>query len=205
LPEFEASLPEDRLSVQDFAQRLGDFFMQQWQQAAMPMPPAWVADPMVFVIGGFDVGAAYGRVFWLTVPYAPAPVEQNPGDGQFGVTWGGQRELVDRLAQGYDERVLDVIQQQLGFDAAMRNQIVQALRPLQIQLRLEAMPLQDCVDLAIFFIRTTIEGQRLTVGLRGVGGPIDVAAITRREGLQFIQRKRVIGERQAFMSPLEEA
>lgn len=57
-----------------------------------------------------------------------------------------------------------------------------------------AMPLQDCVNLAIFFIRTTIDAQNLSVGVRGVGGPIDVAVITASEGIQFIQRKQIVGE-----------
>ena len=49
------------------------------------------------------------------------------------------------------------------------------------------------VDLAIFMIRTTIEAQRLTVGLRGTGGPIDVAVIT-RGGMRFVQKKEIKGE-----------
>jgi hypothetical protein len=64
-----------------------------------------------------------------------------------------------------------------------------------MNIPLEAMPLQDCVDLAIFFIRTTIDAQKLTVGIRGCGGPIDVATITRREGLKFIPQKKVYGEK----------
>lgn len=63
-----------------------------------------------------------------------------------------------------------------------------------MSIPLAAMPLQDCVDLAIFFIRTTITAQRLTLGISGCGGPIDVAIITRREGLRFIQRKQIVGE-----------
>jgi hypothetical protein len=59
---------------------------------------------------------------------------------------------------------------------------------------LAVLPLQDCVDLALFFIRTTIVAQQLTVGIRGCGGSIDVATITRREGLRFVQRKRIVGE-----------
>jgi hypothetical protein len=54
---------------------------------------------------------------------------------------------------------------------------------------IQAMALQDCVDLAVLFIKTTILGQNLTVGIRGVGGPIDVAIITRREGFKFVQKK----------------
>jgi hypothetical protein len=56
-------------------------------------------------------------------------------------------------------------------------------------LPIDVMALQDYIDLATFFIRTTISGQRLTVGIRGCGGPIDVAAITRNNGLQFILKK----------------
>jgi len=63
-----------------------------------------------------------------------------------------------------------------------------------MQIPLLAMPLQDCVDLALFFIQTTIAAQRLTVGLRGCGGPIDVATITRREGVHYIQKKQIVGE-----------
>lgn len=77
---------------------------------------------------------------------------------------------------------------------AQRDQLVAALEPLQMSLPLQAMALQDCVDLAIFFIRTTIAAQRLTVTVRGVGGPIDVATVTRQNGLAFVQRKSVVGE-----------
>jgi hypothetical protein len=66
-----------------------------------------------------------------------------------------------------------------------------AISRLQMPLPLQAMPLQDCVDLAVFFIRTTIAGQSLTIGTRGVGGPIDVATVTRSRGLEFIRRKQV--------------
>jgi 20S proteasome alpha/beta subunit len=50
---------------------------------------------------------------------------------------------------------------------------------------------EDHVDLATFFIRTTIDAQKLTVGLRGCGGPIDVATITRRDGFKFISKKEI--------------
>ena len=56
------------------------------------------------------------------------------------------------------------------------------------------LPLQDCVDLSIFLIRTTIKLQTWLVGVRGVGGAIDVATITRIEGFRAIQQKRIVGE-----------
>jgi hypothetical protein len=82
----------------------------------------------------------------------------------------------------------------LNLDAQQVQAMIQALNPLQMQIPLAGMPLQDCVNLAIFFIRTTIMAQRLTVGIRGCGGPIDVAIITRRDGFKIIQRKQIVGE-----------
>jgi hypothetical protein len=149
---------------------------------------------MTFVVGGFDEDAAYGRVFTFDIPGKPAPVEYNPGPDQFGITWGGQRDVVDRLIQGFDPRLVAILTASLGLDQAQTAKLTQALQPLQMAIPLQAMALQDCVDLAIFFIRTTISAQRLTVGVRGCGGPIDVATITRREGLRFVQRKTVTGE-----------
>ena len=43
-------------------------------------------------------------------------------------------------------------------------------------------------------VRTTIAIQTFLVGIRGVGGSIDVATITRTDGLKPIQLKKVIGE-----------
>jgi len=190
-PEFEAGLPLDRLTIQDFAQRLSDFIMQQWQNA---MPTAYNGPDMTFVVGGFNANEPYGRVLQFDIPRRPIPLEQQANAGEFGITWGGQREFVDRLIQGYDHRVLDITSQSLQLQPPQVQQLRTALTNIQMPLPMAAMPLQDCVDLAIFFIRTTIIAQRLTVGLRGCGGPIDVATITRRDGFHFVQRKEIMGE-----------
>lgn len=194
VPELEASLPSNRLKVEEYAQRMSDFYAQQWK-AAMPMPPAYSGPPMVFVVGGFDDGEPYGRVYVIEVPTNLKPVQQNPKPEDFGVTWGGQREIVDRLVQGFDERALQVVATTLSVPPARLPALRDALkRELGLPIPLPAMALQDCIDLAVFFIRTTITGQKLTVGIRGCGGPIDVATITRSEGLRFIQRKQPVGE-----------
>jgi hypothetical protein len=88
-----------RLSVEEFASRLGDFFEAQWSPANTPAE----ADAMVFLVGGFDEGDAYGRVFEVSIPNSPAPVEKSVND--FGITFGGQREIAGRLLGGYDPRL----------------------------------------------------------------------------------------------------
>jgi hypothetical protein len=81
LPEFEdelAKVKKARLSVEEFANQLGKFFMTQWTAAAMPNPPA-LGDEMYFLVGGYDEGAPHGRVFHVIVPTAPSAVEDFPG------------------------------------------------------------------------------------------------------------------------------
>jgi hypothetical protein len=190
IPEFEAGLPPDRLGIADFAQKLSDFYMQQWHAV---MLADYQGPSMTFVVGGYDEGEPYGTVCQFDIPVRPDPFEQNTGD-QFGITWGGQREFVDRLIQGYDSRLVEVVTNALNLDANQVVTLTQELTPFQMAVPLQAMPLQDCVDLAVFFVRTTISAQELTVGLRGCGGPIDVAVIRRREGMTWIQQKKLEGE-----------
>jgi hypothetical protein len=191
IPEFEAELPNERIEVADFAKKLSDFFMGQWQAG---MPADYTGPSMTFVVGGFNDGEPYGRMYLIEIPNAPSPIERNPQPGEFGITWGGQREFVDRLLRGYDPQLPELIKNTLHLQPAQVSSLEKALRPLQMSTPIQMLALQDCVNLAIFFIRVTIEAQELSVGVRGVGGEIDVATITRRDGLQFVQRKKIVGE-----------
>jgi 20S proteasome alpha/beta subunit len=197
LPEFEAELRDadtGRLSVEDFTTKLGEFFSGQWQAAGMPAD----AEPMIFLVGGYDEDAAYGRVFQVVVPNAIAPVEQNPGES-FGVTWGGQIQSVTRLIGGYDPQLPRVVQEYLGLDPARQPEIESHLKgALSLPIPYQFLPLQDCVDLAILLVRTTAQLQTFLVDVRGVGGDIDVATITRTEGFRAVQQKEITGERFEF-------
>jgi len=55
-----------------------------------------------------------------------------------------------------------------------------------------AMPLQDAVDYAVHLIRTTIDTMRFEPRFPGVGGPIDVLAVTPTE-MRWVQRKELRG------------
>lgn len=192
------SIVTDRARVADLAGRLSRFFRAQWEAL---MPKEYAGPGVTFVVAGFDEGEPYGRVFLIDIPNAPVPVEQNPNPGEFGITWGGQREIVDRLLQGFDNRALEIARRALELPPEKVQALRRAFAELHMQVPLVAMPLQDCVDLAIFFVRTTIEAQRLTLGVRGCGGPIDVATITRDEGLQWVQRKSIRGETTTVEQP----
>lgn len=198
IPEFEAELPQARLSVKDFATHLSRFFAEQWRMA---MPSNYQGPDMMFVVAGFDSGEPYGRVYKFGIPSSPNPMEQQPSLQDFGVTWGGTRDFVERLMHGFDGQLLAIVTAALKLQPEQVETLTQALQPLQMPIPLQAMALQDCVDLAIFFIRTTIAAQHLTLGPRDCGGPIDVATITRSDGLRFVQRKQLVGEAASLGCP----
>jgi hypothetical protein len=55
------------------------------------------------------------------------------------------------------------------------------------------MPLPDAVDVARFLMDTSLAFERLRADrqLKTIGGPVDLAIITRHEGFRWIQRKRI--------------
>lgn len=194
LPEFEDELAKKgngRLSVEEYAIKLSEFFLQQWSAL---MPGSYSGPDMIFLVAGFNVGEPYGRVYQFSVPGNPKPLEQNTG--QFGATWGGQLEYTNRLLKGFDPQLPFIAQKHLNLTDSQRNGLAAHLeQQLSAQIPYPFLPLQDCVDLSIFLIRTTMEIQTWIVGVRGVGGAIDVATITRTDGFAPVQRKRIVGQR----------
>lgn len=191
LPEFEPELGDARLTVLDYARKMSAFFLKHWQDV---MPPDYSGQPMTFVVGGYDPGSPYGTVYLFDVPYHPDPMPRNEGT-DFGIVWGGQLQVASRLIHGYDPLVPEFLRERFNLSAEDAEATVTALRQrIQFRVPYAVLPLQDCVDLAIFLIRTTMSAQGLAVGVRGVGGPIDVVYITRTHGLTVVQRKDIRGE-----------
>ncbi len=194
LPEFERELAQkktERIPVEQFAGILSKFFLERWEESRSDAPQN--AD-MIFLIGGFDADAPYGRVFQFAIPGSPKPVEQQIGE--FGLTWGGQLGYTSRLIKGMDPQLPALVQRHLGLSDKQNEDLSRFLESeLSLRIPYQFLPLQDCVDLAIFLIRTSIEIQTWLIDIRGVGGAIDVATITRTEGFQPIQQKAIVGQR----------
>lgn len=198
IPEFEIYLQKGlqeeekskRLGVFEFSQKLSSFFMERWREV---MPSDYSGADMTFIVGGYDPGDAYGKVFVFSLPGQPEPQPRNEND--FGMTWGGQLQIASRLIHGYDPGLMEILRQTLKINEQQINQLTQVLKAqLEFLIPYQILPLQDCIDLATFMIRTTMTAQGLSVGVRGVGGPIDVATITRTEGLRYVQQKKIHGE-----------
>ena len=69
IPEFENSLPDDRLPVKEFADKMACFYETQWERI---MPDDFDGPGMTFLVGGFDENQAYGESISLRSLISPS-------------------------------------------------------------------------------------------------------------------------------------
>jgi hypothetical protein len=111
-------------------------------------------------------------------------------DEECGVVWYGQPEAITRLVLGFGTDITTALEKGLGVPAAQVEQAVQQIREhTEVTLWHPAMPVQDAIDVAEFLVDLTVHFHRFLPGAPIVGGPIEIAAITKHEGFKWIRRK----------------
>lgn len=200
ISEFEEEIERDRAekkypqgknyTTEEFANKLSDFFAKRWLENKMPPAEKYQGPAMIFLIAGFDEGVPYGKVFEVQIPNIPVPQEWHKDN--FGPVWGGQQEIVTRLLNGCDPQLLPIVQKHFNKTDAEMIELKRILEPaIQMPIPYMFLALQDCINLSILLIQTTLGLQSYSIGIRGVGGEIDVATITRSGGFQLYREKPV--------------
>ena len=193
LSELQSSLDDTRMSISKYAIAVQKFFTEKWDESEGTDDNS----PMVFLVAGYDEEEPYGTVYEARVPNAADPKEWTFGAASFGATWGGQGQIASRIIGGYDPVIPEIISQILKpSDADLAKLVTAFQKNAQLTVPWGVLPLQDCIDMALFTIRATIQAQQLSIGIRGVGGGVDVAYVTRNKGVTFIQRQLLHGENQ---------
>jgi len=110
--------------------------------------------------------------------------------GDPGITWSGQPEAISRLVLGFGTGLPTVLEQNLGVPTDQIPEVVRILQEkLTVPFVVAAMPFQDAIDLAEFLVNLTINFSRFAPGAQTVGGPLEIAAISKHEGFKWIRRK----------------
>jgi hypothetical protein len=174
-------------SVAEVAERLRDF---------MFVDKAAGADlgPLGFIVAGYDADGEYAHEYVVAsgggAGSVPGAQELRPGEAA-GVTWNGQTEAVTRLIFGFSQELPEMMATKLNVPKEQVPGAIDVLKKaMNAQLVQAAMPIQDAVDLARFLVEVTIGFVRFNSGAPTAGGPIEIAAITKHEGFQWIERKR---------------
>lgn len=141
------------------------------------------------LVGGYSSGHDEPELYLLQLGASTGPTLMPTLEHDTGATWFGQPEAITRLMLG-TSTMLPRALVNLGVPP---DQVMQAVETLQQQVNVPlvspAMPIQDAVDLAQFLVDSTIQFVRFSPGSPTVGGPVEVACVTKHEGFRWVARK----------------
>jgi hypothetical protein len=193
----EASAPDgddwtvkpDSYQVSDVADRTKKYIYEHLYQKEFK---GWSDAPAIgMIVAGYSSSDSHAEVYQIEMSGegCPNPVALVPGS-ECGLAVGGQPEAISRLIFGADPRLSAVLEQDLGVPHEQAGPAVQVIQQrLTMPVVQDAMPFQDALDLGEFLVDLTIRLTRFAPGAPTVGGPIEVAGITKHEGFKWVKRK----------------
>lgn len=171
--------------VEAFAQLLGEFFQQAFEDHLETLELEWDEEemgyPLGFLVAGYGADGI-GAIYQVLMPYE-GEVELLSTTTQGGTMWRGQTDVIRRMIKGIDWPGVAAL------DIELEDGQLQQLQLLEYS-SLSPITLQDGVDFVSFLVRTTIDMQRFSDGtlanpgeIPGCGGPLQVLAIERSRSI----------------------
>lgn len=146
---------------------------------------------LTYWVFGYSAGRPLPEIWSTTINGADCePAFALQDEAGFGPNWAGAEEALDWLIFGRTRAIVDAAAKQ-GMDVNAAVEVVKKMGPdLYEMLVMPAMPIQDAIDLARFMVETTIGFSKFSISRpKTVGGPIEIAVITKHEGFRWIARK----------------
>ena len=117
------------------------------------------------------------------------------GEDDYGLSWEGQAGCITRLLGDVPYAGFNEADAQLA-EVALFNQTGGDTPEDGVDSPMivtPGMPLMDAVEVARFLMDTSLAFERLRADrqLKTIGGPVDLAIITRHDGFRWVQRKRI--------------
>lgn len=195
-------IKENSYTVEDVARKVRRFM---FEEKYVPAFREWEGEKpfLGFIVAGYSPGKGMAEEYAIHMSGddCEGPALLRPED-ESGLTWNGEPEAISRLVLGYGTALPEVLKQRLGVPAEQINPALEILQQtLAIPLVQPAMPFQDAIDLAEFLVDSTIKFSRFTPGAPTVGGPVEVAGISKHEGFKWIHRKHYFSRE---LNPKEE-
>lgn len=180
-----------RYSIERIAEQLKQYIFEELYETAFQSWPE--KPPLGFIVAGYSANEGMAEEYKIEMtPSGLKGPESLRKKEASGMTWGGEPEAVNRLVLGYDSRISQILQNNLGMPAAQVPMAIEVIQQGLMNLTpmiFPAMPIQDAIDLAEFLVDVSTKFSRFIPGAPTVGGPIEVAAITKHEGYKWIRRK----------------
>ena len=147
-------------------------------------------DDLHFWVFGYSSSAPQSELWKIRVHQGQceAPILAR-GQDQTGIDWAGQPEAISRLLLGFSPQ----LERHLLATGKTPEQVEQLFAVMKgwltAPLYSDPMPIIDAIELAKFLAHVTVMYSKFDVGAATVGGPIEVAAVTRHEQFKWVSRK----------------
>ncbi len=146
--------------------------------------------PLGFILAGYSSNEILAEEYRIEIINGQCKEPQLIREKELcGISWGGEGEAVHRLIKGIGMNTLYSLSQIEISEQRIIDSIKKIIDASELYLVPPPMPIKDAIDLADFLVTTTINFSRFTFGPPTVGGPVEIAAITKHEQFKWIQRK----------------
>jgi hypothetical protein len=184
-------LDTDNYTILEVATKLRRFIYEENYVNGFAALPPQQKPALGFVIAGYSANSPLADEYSIVIEQGNCgPPVQLRQTNETGIFWAGMGEPLSRLILGFGTGLPQVLQQNLGVPG---NEVQAAMRviqgALQVPFAIAAMPLQDAIDLAEFLADVAAKFSRFAPGAPSVGGPIEIAAISKHEGFKWVKRK----------------
>jgi 20S proteasome alpha/beta subunit len=184
----EYGLNRDNYTIEEVAWKARRFLFEETYQREYPNP-----EPDFFMgyrIAGYSAGMPLPEIWEFAIVGAQcAQPHLVQGPTQFGLRWAGQNEALDRLLLGMSGTYKSVLTERGLTPEQAEADHLELVRKLGLTMVIAAMPIQDAIDVSRFLVDTAVKFTRYTMRAETVGGPIELAAITKHEGFKWVSRK----------------
>lgn len=189
--QLEKELDVQNYCIEDVAKRTSKFlYDDHYLKIHGNSPPEKSA--IQFAVFGFSSGQTFAEVWETIIVGGKCNKPTKTIDvNQASMRAFGMPQAYQRLVMGFDEIFMKRFLQdnQIPIEEIDNNILPDLRHRFDVGMINSAMPIQDAIDLVHFVLDTTIKFHRFSSGAPIVGGPIDIACITRHEQFKWVRRK----------------
>lgn len=174
-------------TVEQVARNCRQFFQDQFDAT---YPSGLLNAMMGYRVMGYGSADSLvqGWEFWVGDGKNELPIPFY-ANNDYGPRWAGDGEALNRLVLGYSTQMMGALVD-AGLDPANWQPLQQSiLNRTYRELYLPAMPIQDAIELARYLAETAAKFSHFSLLAPTIGGPIELATITKHEGFKWVARK----------------
>ena len=182
-------IDKETYTLEEVCWKLQTFLLEASQASFSPIRSA-------LILSGYSAGAILPETWSVRLDGLDRiDPELVWGEDEYGLSWEGQAGCVTRLLRDVSHHGFNEAEAQLA-EVSLFNQGESEPSADSVDsptLVTPGMPLLDAVEVARFLMDTSLAFERLRADrqLKTIGGPVDLAIITRHDGFRWVQRKRI--------------